>query len=219
MGDLDFWRKAWAEGRVASRVKGPENILEMHWPTLRVAPGSRVLVPLSGKSGDLAWLGSRGFIAVGVEISAIPCREFFAERGVQPVRTAYGAFVKWQGSGVTILQGDFFDLDDTYDAAVDRGALVAFSPSDRVRYSNHLKARLAPSALILLVTIEFDPTRKIGPPYPVFPDEVRRLFPDPRNLREARCDVHVGTASAGPTRLFGQHTSLRRSLSHAPGMS
>jgi thiopurine S-methyltransferase len=115
-------------------------------------------------------------VQFSVEISAIACRAFFAELGVQPVRTAYGPFVKWQGRDVTLLEGDFFDLDGIYDAAVDRGALVAFSPPDRVRYSNHLRARLAPDAPILLVTIEFDPAREGGPPYPVFPDEVHQIF-------------------------------------------
>ena len=80
-----------------------------------------------------------------------PCREFFVELGVLPDQAAYGPFVKWHGSGVTILQGDFFDLNDTYDAAVDRGALVAVCPSRRVSYADHLKTRLTPGAPILLV--------------------------------------------------------------------
>ena len=85
--------------------------------------------------------------------------------------------MRWHGSGVTILQGDFFDLNDTYDAAIDRGALVAVCPSRRVSYADHLKTRLTPGAPILLVVIEYDPARHNGPPYPVFPDELRRLFP------------------------------------------
>ena len=186
MNDLDFWRDAWASGIVAPRVGRPDNILEMHWPSLEVAPGSRILVPMSGKSGDLAWLGSHGYVPVGVEISPIPCREFFAELGILPDQTAYGPFVKWHGSGVTILHGDFFDLNDTYDAAVDRGALVAVCPSRRVSYADHLKTRLIPGAPILLVVIEYDPARHSGPPYPVFPDELRRLFPGSVELGRGR---------------------------------
>lgn len=182
MNDLDFWLGAWADGRVGSRANRPDNILETHWSSLKPAPGKRVLVPLCGRSRDLAWLASNGFVPVGVEISPIACRSFFAELGVEPVRTSCGPFVKWQGSGVTILQGDFFDLDGTYDAAVDRGALVAIPPARRVAYTNHLHARLAPGAPILLVTIEFDPARDAGPPYPLFPDEVRRLFPGSAEL-------------------------------------
>jgi thiopurine S-methyltransferase len=78
---------------------------------------------------------------------------------------------------VTLLQGDFFDLDGTFDAALDRAALVALPPETRPGYAQHLRARLLPAAPLLLVTIEYDARRREGPPYPVFPDEVRRLFP------------------------------------------
>ena len=78
MDDLDFWHDAWASGIVAPRVGRPDNILEMHWPSLEVAPGSRVLVPMSGKSGDLAWLGSHGYIPVGVESLQYPAETFLS---------------------------------------------------------------------------------------------------------------------------------------------
>jgi thiopurine S-methyltransferase len=208
MNDLDFWRRAWTEGRFASRVRGPDDTLETYWPSLRVPPGSRVLVPLSGKSGGLTWLASHGFTTVGVEVAITPCQEFFAERGVQPVRTADGAFTKWEGAGVTILQGDFFDLNDAYDAALDRGALVAFAPQDRARYVNHLKASLAPNAPILLVTIEFDPGREAGPPYPVFPTDMHFLFPAStelarRPIRRPRWDK-IGGADMVVWSVFAQ---------------
>jgi len=177
MDDLGFWHDAWASGIVTPRVARPDTTLEMHWASLDVATGSRVLVPMCGRSGDLRWLQSHGYLPVGVEISPIPCREFFVELGVIPARTAHGSFVQWHGSDVTILQGNVFDLDDTYDAAVDRGALVAVSPSRREIYAYHLKTCLTPGAPILLVAVEYDPTRQSGPPYPVFSDEVRRLFP------------------------------------------
>src|SRR4051812_6106077 len=102
MNNLDFWRDAWAHGRVASRVNRPDNTLEMCWSSMKPEPRRRVLVPLCGQSRDLAWLASNGFSPVGVEISPIACRTFFAEHGVEPVRTSRGPFVKWQASGVTI---------------------------------------------------------------------------------------------------------------------
>lgn len=182
MNDLDFWRDAWVRGKVAPRVNRPDDLLEMFWSALKAEPGGRVLVPLCGQSRDLGWLASNGFAPVGVEISPIACRAFFAERGVEPILTSSGPFVTWQGSGVTILQGDFFDLDDIYDAAIDRGALVAVTPLRRAVYADHLRARLKPGSPILLVTIEFDPVRDAGPPYPVFPDEVRQLFPGSTEL-------------------------------------
>jgi thiopurine S-methyltransferase len=135
---------------------------------------------MSGKSPDMAWLSAHGFGVVGVEISPIACAAFFAEHHIAADRTAAGPFVRWQGGGVTILQGDFFDLEGTYNAALDRGGLVALPSQDRPRYAQHLRRRLEPGGVLLLVTIEYDPARRSGPPFPafpVFPDELRQLFP------------------------------------------
>ena len=148
----------------------------------------------------MAWLAAQGFGAVGVELSPIACAAFFAERHITPDRSAAGAFVRWQAGGVTILQGDFFDLDGTYAAALDRGGLVALPPEDRRRYAQHLTRCLTPAGVLLLVTIEYDPARRTGPPFPVFPDEMRQLFPGAAErsrqpLRRARWTA-VGGADA-----------------------
>lgn len=125
----------------------------------------------------MAWLAAHGFDVIGVEISPIACEAFFTERDIVPDRAAAGPFVWWRGGGVTILQGDFFDLDGTYAGALDRGGLVALPKQGRARYAKHLRQRLEPGAALLLVTIEYDPERSLGPPFPVFPEEVRELFP------------------------------------------
>ena len=155
---------------------------------------------MSGKSPDMAWLAAHGFSVVGVELSPIACAAFFAEHHVATERAPAGAFVRWHGGGVTILQGDFFDLDGTYAAALDRGGLVALPDPERCRYARHLRDRLAPGGVLLLVTIEYDATRRTGPPFPVFADEVRQLFPGAverarQPYRRARWDA-VGGAEA-----------------------
>jgi thiopurine S-methyltransferase len=99
------------------------------------------------------------------------------DRTIAAAHEPAGPFVHWQGGGVTLLQGDFFDLDATYAAALDRGGLVALPPQERPRYATHLRRRLEPGSVLLLVTIEYDPARRSGPPFPVFRDEVIQLFP------------------------------------------
>jgi thiopurine S-methyltransferase len=173
----DFWLLRWAHGTGPFSAGTRGDLLEAHWPALGVAPASRVLVPLAGKSPDMAWLAGHGFNVVGVEISPIACAGFFAEQHVAVQRTPDGPFVRWAGGGVTILQGNFFDLQGTFDAALDRAALVAFPRETRRRYVQHLMARLIADAAVLLVTIEYDSRRRTGPPFPVFPEEVRDLFP------------------------------------------
>ena len=41
-----------------------------HWAALGVAPGSRVFVPLAGKSQDMRWLAESGHRVLGVELSS-----------------------------------------------------------------------------------------------------------------------------------------------------
>jgi thiopurine S-methyltransferase len=173
----EFWHSNWADGGGAFTSGERGRLLTAHWPKLEIPPGSVVLVPMSGKSPDMAWLAAHGFDVVGVEISPIACEAFFAEHHIAAHRAAAGPFVRWKGGGVTILQGDFFDLDGTFGAALDRGGLVALPCQDRHRYARHLTCRLEPGGVLLLVTIEYDPARRSGPPFPVFPDEVRQLFP------------------------------------------
>ena len=125
----------------------------------------------------MAWLAARGFHVVGVELSPIPCEAFFAEHSIAADRAPAGPFVRWRGGRVTILQGNFFDLDGIYPAALDRGGLVALPAQERPRYAKQLTGRLQPGGVLLLVTIEDEPARRSGPPFPVFADEVRQLFP------------------------------------------
>jgi hypothetical protein len=81
------------------------------------------------------------------------------------------------------LQGDFLAFDraaasrhgfERFDAAFDRGGLVAVAPSDRERYAELLGAQIAPGGRLLLVTVEHEPA--FGPPHSLDEAEVRRLL-------------------------------------------
>src|SRR5262245_14007148 len=102
----EFWLSKWAEGGAAFTAGERGCLLAAHWPRIGVRPGCEVLVPMSGKSPDMAWLAAHGFGVVGVEISPIACAAFFAEYKFTADRAPAGRFVRWQGGGVTILEGD-----------------------------------------------------------------------------------------------------------------
>ncbi|MET0600222.1 MAG: thiopurine S-methyltransferase [Mesorhizobium sp.] len=174
---LEFWHAQWAKGGSAFTAGERGRLVATHWPSLGVPAGGKVLVPLAGKSPDMAWLAGEGFDVVGVEISPIACETFFSERHLDVQRVKNGPFLAWKGGGVTILQGDFFDLCGSYAAVLDRGGLVALPSQCRLLYAERLKRLLEPDGAMLLVTIEYDSRRRRGPPFPVFPDEVRDLFP------------------------------------------
>ena len=117
---------------------------------------------------------------LGVELSEIAVRDFFAERGLVPEPEADEAFTRYAADGITLLVGDVFDLTAERLAGVravyDRAALIALPPGLRRRYVAHLEAVLPPAAPTLLVTIEYPAGDFAGPPFPLGVGEVEELY-------------------------------------------
>jgi len=149
------------------------------WPRLDLPPGCRVFVPLCGKSRDMIWLAAQGHRVLGVELSPIAVRDFFAEHALSAVRERVGDFERWSAGEIVLLCGDFFHLTadqlSGIGAIYDRAALIALPPEMRVRYASHLQ-RLLPALPTLLVTMEYPQAEMAGPPFSVEEAEVRSLF-------------------------------------------
>jgi len=173
----DYWIERWQEGRIGfHRASVNARLVEHHQRVL--GESKRVLVPLCGKSADLAWLAARGHVVVGIELSELAARAFFAERNIEPERSEQPGFIVYQQGSVTILVGDFFaatpELTGPCDGAYDRAALIALPEALRARYAAHLSTLLGPKAKLLLVTLEFD--AEGGPPFSVSAEEVRQRY-------------------------------------------
>ena len=76
------WLKRWREGRTGFHEGRPNDLLVHH--AARLAGCRRVLVPLCGKSEDLAFLAARGHDVVGVELAEQAVQAFFAEHDLAP---------------------------------------------------------------------------------------------------------------------------------------
>ncbi len=178
--DPDFWHQRWCEGRIGFHQDKPTPLLLEHWPALGLAPGSQVFVPLAGKSLDLAWLAAQGHRVLGVELSPLAVAQFFAEHGLTPqVRDSrYGRH--FRAGDIELICGDVFGLDAEVladcAAAYDRAALIALPPPLRRRYVRELHALLPAACRGLLITLEYPPHEKQGPPFAVPEAEVRELY-------------------------------------------
>ena len=154
-------------------------MLERFWSSLAVSEG-RVLVPLCGKSLDLDWLAERGHEVVGVEFVQTAVDAYFAERGIEPVRSNVDGFPVASRGGVKLVVADFFrvhaGVTGTCDAVYDRGAWVAIAPEDRQRYVATLRSLLRPGARVLLVNFEHDVGS--GPPHSIAAEEIRSTWRD-----------------------------------------
>lgn len=174
----DEWLARWESGQTGWHEAGGNTALRKFWP--RLGKGSRVLVPLCGKSPDLLWLAKQGLEVTGVELSEIAVRDFFIEAGVSFEIIPRDNLLVFHGleHAVTIVCGDYFQFsDEPFDALYDRAALVALPPEFRPGYVAHTKTLLRSNAMQLLITLEYDQSKSNGPPYSVLPSEVGVYWP------------------------------------------
>lgn len=192
--DREFWLQRWVRGEIGFHQFNINPYLQRYWNTLGVPAGANVLVPLCGKSQDMAWLLAQGYSVLGVEINRQAVEQFFRENDLQPKYERRPPFIHYYAAGIDLLVGDIFDLEPNAASPIgvvyDRASLVALPPAMRLRYAKHLAALLRPGAQILLITFEYDQTQMPGPPFAVPETEVYDLYRD-----AFRLDV-LGTTAA-----------------------
>ena len=189
-----FWQQRWREGRVGFHQDRVTPLLEDHWNAIGVPAGGCVFVPLAGKSLDMLWLAARGYRVLGVELSPIAVEQFFAEHQLLPTRRESRYGIHYVAGEIELICGDAFALDAEILApcagVYDRAALIALPADMRQRYVDQVYARLPTGCRGLLVTMEYPPHQKDGPPFGVDEDEVRRLYaPDWAVESLARSDI------------------------------
>ncbi|WP_339906826.1 thiopurine S-methyltransferase [Pseudomonas guineae] len=176
----EFWQTRWSRSEIGFHLAEVNPYLQRYWPALGLAEGARVLVPLCGKSLDLAWLAAQGYQVIGVELAQRAVEDFFTEHELQPVVSEVGAFRRYQAGNVDIYCGDFFALSAQQLVGCvglyDRAALIALPAPMRERYVAHLTQVLPAGCQGLLVTLDYDQGQMEGPPFAVADDEVQRLF-------------------------------------------
>ncbi|MBY8948916.1 thiopurine S-methyltransferase [Pseudomonas sp. SH10-3B] len=175
-----FWQERWARNQIGFHLPEVNPYLLRYWPSLTLAQGAKVLVPLCGKSLDLMWLASNGYHVLGVELSEQAVEAFFNEQNLTPRITLHGVFKVYQADLIEVWCGDFFALDAGVladcTALYDRAALIALPPLMRAQYAEQLNSLLRPGCQGLLITLDYDQTQKAGPPFAVTDDEVKVLL-------------------------------------------
>lgn len=176
----EFWQQRWHDGQIGFHQERATPLLEQHWDALALPRGSRVFVPLAGKSLDMPWLAARGHRVLGVELSQLAIGQFFAENGLDPTirDSQYGRH--YLAGEIELVCGDAFAQDAVALAdcagVFDRAALIALPPELRERYAFELYAHLPRGCRGLLITLEYPQHEKSGPPFSVAETEVRALY-------------------------------------------
>ncbi|MEP5727794.1 MAG: thiopurine S-methyltransferase [Sulfitobacter sp.] len=174
--DEQFWQDRWAEGRIGFHSEVPNPHLIAHFAALNLTSGSKVFVPLCGKTLDLDWLILQGMQVTGVEFNEAAARAVFARLNLTPVESRLKGLTCLTSPQMTLWVGDLFGLDakdiDPIDAIYDRAALVALPDVTRQAYCRHL-VKITESAPQLLITYDYDQSHMDGPPFAVSEHMVR----------------------------------------------
>lgn len=178
--DHAFWHERWQLNLIGFHNETINPHLQTFWSRMNVAKARQVFVPLCGKSLDLLWLRAQAHEVIGVELSPLAVRAFFAENDLEPTASQTAGFTVHEADGLRLYCGDFFALtpDQLGDvgAVWDRASLVALPPEMRVAYAAHLQRLLRPECQILLVAFDYAQCEMQGPPFSVQKHEVEALY-------------------------------------------
>jgi len=184
--DSKFWLRKWENNETGFHESVPNPMLTRYFQGLSLPQGSRVLVPLCGKTLDIAWLLANGYRVVGVELAQVAVDQLFAGLGVAPNVNEQGRFLHYSAAGIDIFVGNIFDVSrdllGPVDGIYDRAALVALPEPDRRRYAAHLMA-VTGHAPQLLICLEYDQKLMNGPPFSIAKTEVSQLYGDAYDLK------------------------------------
>ena len=181
-------------------VKYSGLLLQQDMAAGRLEP-RKVLFPLCGADKSLGYLAHHGHSVVGVDGVGKAIDQLIREYGAElPAsrdedHAGAGSFVVRrarptsepddatlaQAATLVAVQGDFLEFDaataselgfGTFDAAFDRGSLVAISPADRLRYADVMSGLIRRDGRVLFVGVEHDCKQPKGPPFSIDGAEV-----------------------------------------------
>jgi thiopurine S-methyltransferase len=214
--DADFWHERWKNNEIPFHESKPNPLLLKYFSELSLRKGSRVFLPLCGKTLDIAWLLSHGYRVAGAELSEIAIEQLFKELGVQPNISGADSVDRWSASNIDIFVGDIFALSrerlGPVDAIYDRAALVALPEEMRRRYTAHLM-QLTDTAPQLLICFDYDQSSMEGPPFSVKNEELRRHYAENYDVTlMASTDVSGGLKGKCPAKENAWLLKSKRSI-------
>lgn len=198
--DHEDWLRMWRKGQTDFHQLAVNPLLRRFWASQNLTNPARIFVPLCGKSLDLLWLAAQDNEVVGVELSPVAVKAFFAENGLTPTKHKRGKLTLYQVGRLHILCGDFFrltpeDLGDI-DVVYDRAALTALPESLRERYVAHLRSIVPEACQIFLLTVaDADP---LDTPVDAIDDEIRRLYTRQFEIEMAHMEARVEADESRP---------------------
>ena len=186
--EASYWHQKWEQKDIGFHESEANPLLIKHFAELNLPEGSRIFLPLCGKTRDAAWLLASGYQVAGAELSELAINELFKELGLEPEISKVGQLIHYQSENIDIVAGDIFAVSAEYlgpiSAIYDRAALVALPANLRKHYTSHLM-NITGAVPQLLITYEYDQSLMDGPPFSVSADELKRHYGASYQLKSA----------------------------------
>ncbi|WP_299876594.1 thiopurine S-methyltransferase [uncultured Cocleimonas sp.] len=189
--EADFWHERWSKNEIGFHEKEVNPLLIKHINDLKLSKGSRIFLPLCGKTRDIAWLHSQGFSVVGIELSEHAVKQLFedllGDESIKPTVTQLGNLTLYTIENIEIYVGDFFNFSKEQlgqiDAVYDRASLIALPDAMREKYAQHL-IEITAGIPQLLITLEYDQSIINGPPFSISNEMIKNYYNDDFNITE-----------------------------------
>ncbi len=220
----EFWQARWQDKRIGFNQPTVNPLLIKYFPNLNLPAGSRIFVPLCGKSIDMMWLVEQGNDVVGVELVESAIQAFFTEQNITPtiIEHADNPNIKcYQGQllgkdssqassqTIALWVADIFALTAAdigpIDAIYDRAALIAMPTDRRPKYSEQVQ-QLSNNASQLLLTLNYDQNEWAGPPFSISHEQVQQYYSDHYQITEL--EGEPSTLNANPEMTVTEHVWL-----------
>ncbi|MBE8610405.1 MULTISPECIES: thiopurine S-methyltransferase [unclassified Psychrobacter] len=218
--NAEFWHSRWQEKRIGFNQSAVNPLLMSYFKQLNVKAGSRIFVPLCGKSIDMAWLAAQGYDVVGVELVETAVQAFFTEQNISPTVHQHAdnpAIKYYQGqlSGQTIILwvADIFALTTedigSVKAVYDKAALIALPADMRVQYSAQMY-QLSANAPQFIITLTYDQSKKSGPPFSISSEQIQQYYGNNYHISELESEpTSIGSA---PELTVSEHVWLLKQV-------
>ena len=184
----EFWHKRWQKGRIGFNQSTVNPLLIEYFNRLDIPAGSRVFVPLCGKSIDMVWLATQGYDVVSIELVETAVQEFFVEQNIEPTlyEHADNPTIKYyqgqlSGQTITLWVADIFGL--------------TAEDIMRVQYSEQIR-KISGKASQLLITLNYDQSKKNGPPFSINSEQLQQYCGGRYQITELTSEsASIGSAS------------------------
>lgn len=170
-----FWVTKWKNNEIGFHQSAANPLLVKHFNDLSLDKGSRVFIPLCGKTLDIKWLLSQGYQIVGAELVEDAIEQLFVDLEIEPNISKINNMLHYSAQNIDIFVGNIFDLSSEIigktDAIYDRAALVALTKKMRERYTAHI-ITMTNKAPQLLISYVYNQNLIAGPPFSIADEEV-----------------------------------------------